>query len=292
MLSLANDPKKRNRTQNIPSDGSGGPSPIGPPPPPSGPDDRPPNWDASIANRPMSPGEVNTIGYKPPEAPGLIGTDYSTVQGQLGPGATTTPAPQYGTQSAADQLRRTQAWEAIRAGSARPGLSPEEIQSMQNRVANRMSSESSAAERMATEQAARAGVAGSGSADRRIQELAAMNQARSSAAQGDIEMTAAQDAMNRRLQYAGLGAETAGAYGRDELAGRSLEEQALMDRMKLMESGRQANQGTAADMYRWQNEAQIADRYRTQERDDYMPLLDRITGTSKKKAGGLSSVYG
>jgi len=217
-------------------------------------------------------------------------TPVQTSQGQgfappptPSPSQPITPAPQYGTQSAADQLRRQQAWSAVQGGMNNPSAyTPEQILMMQNRVANTMASQNTNAERMAQSQAVNTGVAGSGASDRRMQELAAMNQANASGAMTDIEMKIAQDTANRRFGYAQLGADTAGQYGRDELSGRTLEEQALMDRMRLGESGRQFDSGLAADMYRYTDERDILDRYRTQEREDYMPILDEIVGKKKK----------
>lgn len=199
-----------------------------------------------------------------------------TITGTGGPAVP--DAPNYSATSPADQLRRAQSWSAIRSGMENAGLTPAQVQAMKNNIANRMSSASSSAERMALEQAQRTGTAGGGASDRRLQELAAMNQASASGQMSQIEAGAAQDALNRQLQYAGLGANTASQFGQDELARTALGEQALMDRLKLRESGRQADIGVNTDMYRWLNEQQLLDRYRTQERDEYMPLLEKVTG--------------
>lgn len=219
------------------------------------------------------------------EITSTITTPYADVRNQIGASPTySTDTPTY-SQSAADQLRRSQAWDAIQQGRENAGLSAAEIQAMKNNIANRMSSESSSAERLAREAAARSGTAGGGSSDRRLQELAAMNQARASSELGAIEANALENQKARELEYAGLGASTASQFGQDELGYASLGEQALMNRLALQEQARQANLGASTDLYRWQNENELLNKYRAQERSEYQPILDEILGRNRTNYG-------
>lgn len=206
-----------------------------------------------------------------------VSQSFEDIRKAYGSTPTTPTAPTY-QQSPADQLRRAQAWKSIQTGREQAGLTPAELQAMKNNIANTMSSESSSAERLAREAAARAGTAGGGAADRRLQELAAMNQAKASSMMSQAELDALQKQKDRELQYSSLGAETASQFGQDELGYASLGEQAMMDRLKLGESARQADMGNISDIYKWQNELDLANRYRTQERSEYLPMLEDIYG--------------
>jgi hypothetical protein len=246
--------------------------------------DLPPNYDSAIANRPDPAGYQAPFPTSPPSPSdpiqNIITTPIEQVRQGYGSSPNVSQSPGY-SQSASDQLRRSQAWRQLQQGRKEANLTPAELQAMQNRVANQMSSASSSAERMATESAARAGTLGGGATDRRLQELAAMNQAGASQQMSAIEADALQRAKDRQLQYAGMGTETASRFGRDEMDYAGMNEQSLMDRMRLQEQGRIADMGNITDLYKFQNMNELLNRYRNQEREEYQPILNDILRMNK-----------